>query len=97
MHDYNITCSYDEALQLKTLAAISATTDKNLCAISDSNAGMIQTVVDNFDADISSQNGKVSTHSLAMLMTQSESSSSDDIDVSETIQRTPKSDMAKPI
>ncbi|KAH3748033.1 hypothetical protein DPMN_182470 [Dreissena polymorpha] len=58
---------------------------------------MIQTVVDNFDADISSQNGKVSTHSLAMLMTQSGSSSSDAIDVSETIQRTPKSDMAKPI
>ncbi|KAH3720369.1 hypothetical protein DPMN_063266 [Dreissena polymorpha] len=32
-----------------------------------------------------------------MLMTQSGSSSSDDSDDSETIQRTPKSDMAKPI
>jgi len=30
----------------------------------------IETAVDNFDADISSQNGKVSTHSLAILMTQ---------------------------
>ena len=57
MHDYNYTCSYDEVLQFKTSAAISATKYKNLCAISDCSAGMIQTVVDNFDADISPQNG----------------------------------------
>ena len=31
---------------------------------------MAQTAVDNFDADISFQNGKVPTHSLAILMTQ---------------------------
>jgi len=30
----------------------------------------IETAVDNFDADTSSQNGKVSTYSLAILMTQ---------------------------
>ena len=54
-------------------------------------------MVDKFDSDISSQNGQASTHSLAMLITKSGPFFSDDIGVSETIQRTPKSDMAKPI
>ncbi|KAH3795824.1 hypothetical protein DPMN_149385 [Dreissena polymorpha] len=58
---------------------------------------MIQTVVNNFDADISSQNGRLSTYSMAMKMTQLGSSSSVDIDISETIQRTPTSDVSTPI
>ena len=32
--------------------------------------GMVQVMVDNFDTDISSPNGKLSTHSLAMILTQ---------------------------
>jgi hypothetical protein len=39
-------------------------------AISINNSGMVQVIVNNFDADISSQNGKMSTHSLAVFVTQ---------------------------
>ena len=70
LNEFGITCSYDEVLQFKKSSAIAATEDIKLRAISDSKPSMIQTVVDNFDADISSQNGKLSTHSLAVLMTQ---------------------------
>ena len=52
-----ITCSYDEILRFQKSAAVATTEDSKLCAISSSNKGMIQTVVDNFDTDISSQNG----------------------------------------
>ena len=58
LHEYNITCSYSELFLFKKSAAVSATEDRKLQAISHS---MIQTVVDNFDADISSQNGSVYT------------------------------------
>ena len=34
------------------------------------NNGLVQVVADNFDANISSQNGLKSTHALAMLLTQ---------------------------
>ena len=57
---------------------------------------MIQTVVDNFDADISSQNGKVSTHSLAVLMTQTVETSSS-ASSCETIKRLPRSEMTESV
>ena len=57
-------------LQFKKSAAVAATENINMHGISDTSPSMVQTVVDNFDADISSRNGKVSTHSLAILMTQ---------------------------
>ena len=57
MTNLGITCSYD-AVSNSTLQGISI------------NNGLIQRVVDNFDADISSQNGKISTHSVAMHITQ---------------------------
>ena len=37
--------------------------------ISSSEGGLVQTVVDKFDVDIHSPNGKLSTHSLAMILT----------------------------
>ena len=40
--------------------------------IFDGRDGLIQSVADNFDADINSPNGKLSTHSLALLLTQPE-------------------------
>ena len=46
--------------------------------ISDSSIGLVQTVVDNFDCNISSQNGLKSTHSLAVLLTQSQQGGSED-------------------
>ena len=57
-------------LEFKKSAAVAATENVNLHGISDSSSSMIQTVVDNFDADIFSQNGKLSIYSLAILMTQ---------------------------
>ena len=70
LNEFGVTCAYDEVLQFKKSSAIAATEDIKLRGISDSKSSMIKTVVDIFDADISSQNGKLSTHSLAVLMTQ---------------------------
>lgn len=57
-------------LHFKKSAAVAATHDLNLKLISHANAGLIQVIVDNFDVDIHSQNGKFSTHPLALLVTQ---------------------------
>ena len=55
-------------------------------------------VVDNFDADISSQNGKISTHSLAVLVTQPTSSvTNGDIDNKNTIERLTQTSIARHI
>lgn len=70
MSDFGVTCTYDELLRFKKSAAAAAAKNTELTAISDAREGLVQVVVDNFDADIASQNGKVSTHSLAVLMTQ---------------------------
>jgi hypothetical protein len=54
MHDYHVTCSYDPSQQV----------------ISNAKDGLVQVVVDYFDADIYSPNGKLSTHSLTMIIIQ---------------------------
>ncbi len=69
-YDYGITCSYDEVLRFKKSAAVAAVKDPKLQGISSSGDGLIQTVIDNFDAHIYSPNGKLATHSLAMILTQ---------------------------
>ncbi len=69
-HDFQVTCSYDEVLRFKKSAAVAQTKKPGLGGIRDNRAGLIQVVADNFDADISSQNGKLSTHSLALIVTQ---------------------------
>jgi hypothetical protein len=79
-------------------AALAATKDLKPSGIDQGNPGLIQSLVDHFDADISSQNGKVSTHSLAVLMTQPMQSSNDHTTCeSESIVRISKADMNKPI
>ena len=72
LKDYGITCSYDEVLRFKKSAAAAAVSNIDRLEIQAEKSTMIQVVVDNFDADIASQNGKVSTHSLAMILTQNE-------------------------
>ena len=47
-----------------------ASKEPRVHGISSAEDGLVQTVVDNFDADIHSPNGKLSTHSLAMILTQ---------------------------
>ncbi len=51
-------------------------------------------MVDNFDADIASQNGKVSTHSLAVLLTQPDANSQHK---EHSIPRLKKAEMTKEI
>lgn len=70
MYDYGITCSYDEVLRFKKSAAKAASTSSDFHGIGSCNNGMVQVIVDNFDAEISSPNGKLSTHSLAIILTQ---------------------------
>ena len=52
-------------------------------------------MVDNFDADIHSPNGKLPNHSLAMILTQSSSPGNDPDD--DTIERLKHSDVKHPI
>jgi hypothetical protein len=70
LHSFNVICSYNEILRFRKSAARESTHNSSLKAISINNSGMVQVIVDNFDADISSQNGKMSTHSLAVLVMQ---------------------------
>ena len=45
-------------LQFKKSAAVAATKNIHLRGVSETSPSMVQTVVDNFDADIYPQNGK---------------------------------------
>ena len=71
-------------LQFKSSAAVAAANEYSLQGLNDSSNGLVQEVADNFDANISLQNGLKSTHASAMLLTQpqpdiDESSRQDDI------------------
>ncbi|KAH3853604.1 hypothetical protein DPMN_096134 [Dreissena polymorpha] len=55
MHGYSNEYTFNEVLHFKTSAAMCATSDTNVCAIYDCNAGLSQTVVYKFNAVISSQ------------------------------------------
>ena len=66
---------YVETLRLKKSAAFATCENAGNTGISRDNKGLVQFICDNFDAVISSQNGKLSTHGLAMLVTQPASSS----------------------
>ena len=85
MHDYGIICSYDEVLRFKRSAAVAASTDTSSLGISGTGGAMVQVVVDNFYRDISSPNGKSSTHSLAMILTQP--MKDQDVPLQETVPR----------
>ena len=96
LNTFRVTCSYDEILRFKKSAALAATKDTNLSGIKDGSMGLIQVVADNFDADISSQNGKSMTHSLAMLITQPTKEAAN-TNPDETITRIRKSEMSQVI
>ena len=76
-YDYGITCSYDEIRRFNKFEAVAAAADPSVHGISSLEGGLVQTVVDNFDAYIHSPNGKLSTYSLAMILTQSSSPRND--------------------
>ena len=64
--------SYKEYRRFKksTTKAAVAIADLARSGVSSAPDGLVQGVVDTFDADMSSQNGNQSTHSLAVLLTQ---------------------------
>lgn len=68
---YNITCSYDETRRFRRSAAVQAAKEKLLAGMSDcSLGGLVQTIIDNFDSQMSSQNCRIQCHAMAMLATQ---------------------------
>ena len=96
MYQFKVTCSYDEILRFKKSAALAANKDIKLSGIHQGSMGLIQTLVDNFDASISSQNGKLATHCHAMLIAQPKIGLPDEQHHRESIPRITKADMSKP-
>jgi len=74
MYDYRITCSYDEIMHFKKSAAVAAANNLSQQGLSEAKSRLhvVQVVSDNYDIDISSSNGKLSTHSLAIIIMQRE-------------------------
>ena len=70
--DFGVTCSYDELLRFKKSAAFTANDNMDLTELTKEVDSLIQGVGDNFDQEICSQNGKLQTHSMDLLMTQSD-------------------------
>ena len=68
--EYGVCSSYTEYRHYKKSAAKAAVADLKMSGISNAADGLVQAIADNFDADTSSQNGRQSTHSLAILLTQ---------------------------
>ena len=68
--DFGVTCSYDELLRFKKTVAFTANANLDLSGLKSEIDDMIQGVGDNFDQQICSQNGKLQTHSMALLITQ---------------------------
>ena len=67
---------------------------RGLVHTSQTGAGLVQVVVDNFDANISSQNGLRSTHALAVLLTQTATCDTENSGLlPDTIRRIRKEDM----
>ena len=93
LYDFGVTCSYDEYLRFKASAASSAAKDRIFHGISHGRNGLVQVVVDNFDTEISSQNGLQSTHSLALLTTQNINNKPSDIGDTLSITRIKKLEM----
>ena len=54
MHEYGITCSYDELLRLKKSAVVAASNGITDQGITDAAYGLVQVVADNFACDSSS-------------------------------------------
>ena len=82
LNDYKVTSTYDEVVRFKKSTAIAACTDTCVQGITDARTGLIQIIFDNFDADISSTNGKLLTHALAMIAISQPSSAQSEKNIS---------------
>lgn len=95
MFDYRVTCSYDESRRYKKSSAVARYTKlRREERVPVTVAGLTQHIADNFDADMSSPNGKVSTHALAMIECFPET---EDTCETESFPRISKEEMNKPV
>ena len=69
LHDYRVTCTYDEILRFKKSAAVNSAKDGYLEGVPRTNDALFQVVTDNYDAKMSSQNNKLMCHCLATILT----------------------------
>ena len=69
-HKFGITTTYDELRRYRISVASAMEKGDHEIAQFDSKQGLVQTVAENFDTQICSQNGQKSTHGLAMILTQ---------------------------
>ena len=71
LYKFRITCSYDEVRRFLRSAAVQAARDTALSGLTDASVGgLVQVIIDNFDAVIHSQNCRLDCHNLAMVVTQ---------------------------
>ena len=84
--EFGVTCTYDKVKRFKKSVAHAASNDRQLQGLMDGKFGLVQTVADNFDANIASPNGLKSIHSLALLVTQVQESVND-AKVSQSVRR----------
>ena len=77
---FGICASYDEILRFKASAAHASSNQEELRGLFHSKHGLIQTVADNYDANVSSPNGLRSTHAMALLLTQMNDSATPEIE-----------------
>ena len=97
-HDFGVTCSYDELLRFKKSVAFDANAKMDITGLKKNEKSLIQGVGDNFDQQIFSQNGKLQTHSMALLMTNSDHDDDrNQIDKQQLIPQLLKSEMTQQI
>ena len=94
LYKYRVTCSYDEVLRFKKSAALNSSKGGWVNGVPKNNS-LLQVISDNFDADISSQNGKSQTHCLATILTKTPDDDEDELCT--TFRRVKKGEMSEPI
>lgn len=94
LHNYDVCCSYDEVRRFKRSAAVQSAKAKMLPGLRDATeGGLVQIIIDNFDAVINSQNCRLECHYMAMLATQWRADLDHLDGVDTTIPRISKEDM----
>ena len=94
-HDFGVTCSYDELLRFTKSVALNVNNKIDLVGLNEGETNLIQAIGDNFDQQIFSQNGKLQTHSMALLIAHSDSHRNEKN--KELVPRLSKSEMTKEI
>ena len=96
-HDFGVTCSYDELLIFKKSVAFNANAKMDLNGLKIGENSLIQGLGDNFDQQIFSHNGKLQTHSMALLMTHTDNNGNENVREDELVPRITKSEMTQQI